>query len=506
MKPVTVCRAVMLLAMSAAGWASGQVWIVPAPAGEELSDDFEVKVETRAVPVYRCRVSAAPLNQVWPGYQRPLDQTELASFACWDMAGGGEVQVRSRRPVQTVEVRPLSLKIKPVVNGNTVTFRLPRPCSTTVEINGPHHALHLFASPPEQDAPKRGGPGVRYFGPGVHRAGRIVLESDQTLYVAGGAVVYGAVHAHGASNVRVLGRGIIDASGFERGQGGGVIRFSDCSDIVIDGVVMRDPDVWCCSLFGCREARISNVKLIGLWRYNADGIDICNSRDVAVRDCFVRAFDDCIVLKGLKWKNASYDDRPVQNVDVRGCVIWNDWGRALEIGAETCAPEIAQVTFRDCDIIRTVHIAMDIQHGDRAAVRDIRFENVRVEIDDVTPAPRMQRAREEKYAPDPKSSYCPNLLVAHVTKTFYSQDDQRGTVRNVVFKDIAVTSRVTPGSRLQGFDADHDVKGVVFENLQFNGKAVTNAAAGQIAIGPHVRDVKFIVRAMEAAPEPPARP
>jgi hypothetical protein len=100
----------------------------------------------------------------------------------------------------------------------------------------------------------------------------------------------------------------------------------------------------------------------------------------------------------------------------------------------------------------------------------------------------------------------PFLLVVHVTKTFYSQDDQRGTVRNVVFKDIAVTHRVTPASRLQGFDADHGVEGVVFDNMRFNGQAVTNAAAGQIAIGAHVRDVKFIVPAAEAAPKPPARP
>ena len=54
----------------------------------------------------------------------------------------------------------------------------------------------------------------------------------------------------------------------------------------------------------------------------------------------------------------------------------------MEIGAETCASEIADISFEDCDIIRTTHIAMDIQHGDRAAIRDIRFENLRVEVAD----------------------------------------------------------------------------------------------------------------------------
>ena len=76
-----------------------------------------------------------------------------------------------------------------------------------------------------------------------------------------------------------------------------------------------------------------------------------------------------------------------------------------------------------------------------------------------------------------------------------SQDDQRGTVRNVVFKDIAVTSRASPASRLPGLDAEHGIDGVVCENVRFNGRAMTNAAAGHISIGTHVRDVKVIMRA-----------
>ena len=50
----------------------------PAPDGEALCEDYELRVNGQLVPVYSCRVSAMPFNQVWPGYQRPVDQTELA--------------------------------------------------------------------------------------------------------------------------------------------------------------------------------------------------------------------------------------------------------------------------------------------------------------------------------------------------------------------------------------------------------------------------------------------
>ena len=95
----------------------------------------------------------------------------------------------------------------------------------------------------------------------------------------------------------------------------------------IDGVILRDPDVWCLSAFGCRNLEISNVKLVGLWRYNADGIDICNCQDVVIRNSFVRAFDDAIVLKGLNWgQEASTSARSATCAFTTWC-IWCDWGR-----------------------------------------------------------------------------------------------------------------------------------------------------------------------------------
>ena len=84
------------------GGAQSQGGVVSwaAPAGEKLFEDYTLRVNGQAVPVYSCRVSAMPFNQVWPGYQRPLDQTELAGFAYWGMSGPVEVEVTSKRALQ----------------------------------------------------------------------------------------------------------------------------------------------------------------------------------------------------------------------------------------------------------------------------------------------------------------------------------------------------------------------------------------------------------------------
>ena len=330
----------------------------------------------------------------------------------------------------------------------------------------------------------------------MHHPGKIVLESNQTVYVAAGAVVYGSISAQKANNIRILGRGIVDVSESERGKGGGAIRLRDCSDIRIDGLVLRDPDVWCCTLLGCRNAEISNVKCVGLWRYNSDGIDLCNSQDIHVHDCFVRAFDDCIVLKGLMGggggKSAvSFVDRPVRGILVERCVIWNDWGRALEIGAETSTPEIADVVFRDCDIIRTDYIAMDIQHGHRANVHDIRFENIRVEADDVQPAARHSEDPRREVR-DRSEGRLPALSHVHRHRpNSWSANPNHGVVRNIIFS-ITVTSKLFLPSRFQELDVQHDVKGVTIENVRVNGRRCANAEEVHLEIRPHVSDVNFV--------------
>ena len=466
--------------------------IYPQLGDEKPSEDCSVSVNGKPVFVYRARVSAVPLNQVWPGYQRPIDQTELASFAYWDMSGPVKVEVVSNRPIKKVAIRPLSYGIEPVVRDDRITFQMSKPGYVSVEVNGYHHALHLFPSPVEEGRPNPDDPKVRYFGPGIHQAGVISLKSGETVYIAGGAIVHGLIRAAGVSDISILGRGILDASTFKRIGNPGPITLHGCKNVKIDGIIIRDSNVWAVTPRECEHLAISNLKLIGFWRYNADGIDIVNSQHVTIDKCFVRSFDDSIVIKGLRGGRQPAGDKPVKDVKVSECVIWNDWGRALEIGAETVAPEMSDIVFRDCDIIRTVHIAMDIQHGDRALIKDVSFEDIRFEIDDDTPKPKMQSSREEKYSLAENQRYCPRLFVLIIRENNYSHDKERGRIRNIVFKNISVTGKCFPNSYFVGHSLEHDVSDVTIDNLRVNGKVIASAEEAHLSIGKHVGKVRFV--------------
>lgn len=477
---------------------ASDVVVYPAPQGETLVEDFALTVAGQAVPVYACRVSAMPFNQGWPGYQRPLDQTELASFAYWDMTAPVDVEVVSRRPVESVAIRPTARGIQPQIDGNRIRFRLDTPQQITVEVNGTHQALHVFANP-SAPAVDPNAPGVRYFGPGVHRPGKMTLASNETIYLAGGAVVYGCIAAVDATNINILGPGVLDSSemvrDFDRnwddvaagrhiGSLGGCIHLRHCKNVTIDGPTLRDPPIWCLATFGCTDVAIVNVKLIGLWRYNADGIDICNSQNVTVRHCFVRSFDDTLAVKGMRYCS----DEPIKNILFEDCVLWNDWGKALEIGAETSASELSDITFRDCDILRTTNVAMDIQHGDRPTITDVTFERIRLEVDDVNHRPQIQTGPDDKYVDD--TNYGPAFLFIVFRRGPWSFDNEIGAIRNVVVRDCTISGKNPPGSVLEGMDAEHDIQGVTFVNLRINGKAATNIEEAKINVGPFVSDVR----------------
>jgi len=469
-----------------------QVTTYPGPAEEKASPDFTVKVDGKEVFVYTARVSAYPENRVWPGYQRPLKQTELSSFCYFDADKTVTVEIESKKKFEGLTVRPLSRNIRPAIDGNKITFTLTTPCQLVIEAPDRHHALHLFANAKEENPVRESDNNVIYFGPGIHHPGILEVKDNQTVYVAGGAVVHTLIKVQNAKNVTIKGRGILDASSFARGAGNNIL-IENCENIRIEGVILRDPPAWSLTMYDSQNITVDDIKLIGLWRYNADGIDIVNSNHVEVKNSFVRAFDDCIVLKGMKRQNTV--PKNVHDVYVDNCVIWNDWGRAFEIGAETVADSIYRCTFRNSDIIHFAHIALGIQNGDRARIFDINYENIRIE-DPIT---------DQFFLGDPENpenvdpflvetsglGVLGHLIWVYLNKNPYSKDNIRGNVFNISYRDIKYTSAYMPQITFIGYDSDHAVSGITFDNVSINGKKIRNVTDGNMKFNDYAKNINF---------------
>ena len=493
------------------------VTIYPFPAGAPENHRYDVYVNKERVTAHEARVSAMPFNRHWPGHQRTLDQTELIPFVSFEMTESTEVRVIAHADFDSALVRPSFKNIKPLCRGREITFTIPKPGQYSLEIDGSQGALLLFANPPASYHVSENDENTLYFGPGIHHPGTIELRSGQTVYLHEGAVVYGQLHAVDAENIRILGRGILDHSWIDaeeacrRADENNVnidpIRPSPiclryCRNVIIEGITVRDPAFLAVRPIACENVEIDNVKIIGCWRYNSDGIDFINSSHSRVRNCFVRSFDDSLCLKGFFFLNqgemfhngqchAVMDDVVYEN-----CIVWNDWGKALEVGIDLCAMEVKNCAFRNCDIIHCHGSAcMDVSNVDYAHVHDIAFENIRVEYDPVIQQPAIQNNDDEVFRWNPVSPYLPLLFCLTIKYSVYSFGGTvRGRIGNIDFKDIDVAAPHVPPSSFQGYDEEHKIEQVRINGLKFNGRSIDSAENAGISIGGYVDDVTVVAR------------
>jgi len=477
--------------------------VIPVPPACE---DYTVKINGKIAETNTARVSAVPFNRRWPGHQRDISQSEPVQFLSLAIDEPIEFEITPKDTFDPakLKIRPQSLGITPTVENGSIRFTLSRPAYFTVEAYGRGRALHVFADPMSQYDVDVCDENVLYFGAGEHDAGLIELKSGQTLYLDEGAVVYACIRAEDAENIKILGRGILDNSRnkekilFEASAEGNreaiknakrrhTVELRYCTNVEIDGITIRDSLVYNVRPTACRDLSIKNVKIIGCWRYNSDGIDMHNCEGVRISDCFIRTFDDSICIKGFDcyykgdveaavkadmYRNGMSYDTFCDTV-IERCTIWNDWNKALEIGAETRAEEIRDITFRDCDLIHLTNVALDCANVDYADVHDITFRDIRVEMDEQIPRYRIQKSDNEVYEnTDP--DYMPYLISAIVEfhHEYSAGGTRRGKNRDIRFGNISLLSPRAPRLRFKGYDETHKTENISIQNLTHNGVRV----------------------------------
>lgn len=467
--------------------------IYPIPEETKKCNHFAVKINGQPIEAYSCTVSAIPFNTPWPGHQRPIDQAEEASFIYFDTDEVVNIELDAWKDFSDLRIRPLSKNIKAEVDGRNIKFSAGVG-QYTVELDGHHNALHIFINPIKEYNVDINDENVIYFGAGIHRPGAIELKSGQTLFVDGGAVVHASVRSEDSENIKIIGHGIIDYEEFERHDPlrwgyDGLINLVRCRNVTVDGVVLKDSSWWTITAFKNENVIIDNAKAIGMWRYNADGFDMVNCSNVIIKNCFLRTFDDSIVFKGLKIvlpdrygqilaDDPKYvcDNRNVENHLVENCVIWCDWGRSLEIGAETCADEYVNIKYKNCDLIHNESVAMDIQNGDRANVHNVSYEDIRVEYSKYEKRGKIQDNDEQLYVP--REEMIPaNLMFADMYVGLWSQDMRYGHTHDVSYKNITVymdEGVPMPLTQFIGGTPDNLAEDITMENIVINGKRITN--------------------------------
>ncbi len=447
------------------GWGAtagaAKVVTYPAPAGEVLSSEYQVQAADQQVDVYMARVLDPPFAGKEWDYGGPY------SFANFDVSGPVTVRIVSKRPLGNVAIRPLSSAVRStLVDDHTLNLTLDQPRKLSVEPDGKKGPLLLFANPIETDAPKPDDKDVVYFGPGVHKPEKILLQSNQTLYIAGGAVVKAEVLAEG-TNIRIRGRGILDGSDWEwrKGPVGNLIAIRNSADVELTGITLRGSSHWTIVPKNCQRVTVRNVKLCNSRVQNDDGINPCNSQDVLITDCFIRSDDDCVALKGLDF---SAQNSNVERITVENSILWCDRARIFLLGHESRAAFMRNVTLRNLDIIHFTMTPFLLEPGEDMRLEDINIEGIRI---------HGEGQRE--------------LIRLRPVVNQYMRKKAPGSIRNVHFKNVVLEGQ--PGDylvQIEGADPEHDVNDVVFEGVSIAGSKVTEESK-RVSIGAHTKNVRF---------------
>ena len=371
-------------------------------------------------------------------------------FVIIDGLERGELCIELDFAPEKLVLRPLSMGIKPVIDGKKVTINIEKPCNISLEADDFYMGIFAYG---ESKVDVQSYDHIIHFEEGVHEAGTIDIENDNTaVFIDEGAFVHGKIVAKDRKNIAVFGNGIISMQRYEKTpikKYGYIIDFAHCSDIKICDVTLTDCGRWNTKIMGCKDIEINNIKIIGS-RGNSDGIDICSTQNALITNCFTRVWDDSLVVK-------AFNEGDCENIVFRNCVLWNDFARPIEIGVELRCEHVRDVYFEDIDIIHssTGYPVLGIHHGDRAKVENIHFKNIRIED-----APAAQ------------------LFDIRITDSVWNSDSQKGSISDIYFEDISINSEsdvLYSNSRLQGFCDNIKVSNVYIKNISKNGHYVTNA-------------------------------
>ena len=268
---------------------------------------------------------------------------------------------------------------------------------------------------------KAGGGTVEVPG-GEYTVGTVQLRDNVTLHLEAGATLFASqqsadyvkdvralIFAENAKNISVTGKGTIDglarydydnvrgadpeiAKEQEIARQAGIemkryyrsreamniflFVINDCTNVQLSDVSLLNAPLWTVRLNDCDRVSVRGVYIYSDLEkgVNADGIDICSSKNVVISDCIITTADDAIVLKAIARNGKKANT--VENVTVTNCVLTSS-STPLMIGTETEA-DIRHVIFSNC-VIRNSNKGFGINVQDGAVVSDVIFSNLTIE-------------------------------------------------------------------------------------------------------------------------------
>ncbi len=254
------------------------------------------------------------------------------------------------------------------------------------------------------------GGGTVYLPSGQYLTGSLFLRNNISLRLDSGATILGSenpvdypiIHSRwegkhqdthaslitgqNLNNISVTGRGTIDGRGAKWWQAKKdgtlahprprLISFSDCTNVLIEGITAINSPSWTINPVHCQNVIIHGITIINpADSPNTDGINPDSCRLVRISDCYVSVGDDCITIKS--GTEHEHPDRyaPCRDITITNCTLERGHGGVV-IGSEMSGG-VKNVVISNCVFIGTDRgIRIKSRRGRGGAIEDIRVSNL----------------------------------------------------------------------------------------------------------------------------------
>lgn len=438
-----------------------QVFTYDAPEGAPLKHDYEVFIQPRGgkewtkIDTYMAKVNAPIGNN--------KHKVCEISYAFFDFTGDVLVKVVCKnKKYKQARIRPdYRGVIANVQNDSTVQFLLFQPENVSVEFDGSiTDNLLLFTSKPpvsveeaRQEA-KRQGREFVYYAPGFYTEDSIEVQSNTTYYLAGGAYFTGTFAINKAHDVSILGRGVARP---QKGYEGCHVYQS--RNVLVDGLILNT-----CPIGESHDVTLHDVKSISFPQWG-DGLNVFGGCTNILYDrVFCRNSDDCTTAyatrKGFRGS--------VNGVTMRNSTLWADVAHPIMIGIHgigdksEVSDSICNLRYENIDILCQSEPQVDYQGclaincGDNNVVKDVVFDNIRIENIHQGSLFHVKTCYNSKYCSAPGRS-----------------------VEDVLFRNIRYYGEQPYMSIISGYDENHKVRNITFEGLKINGQTIYDKMPGK---------------------------
>ncbi|HEX2959793.1 MAG TPA: hypothetical protein VHO70_23355 [Chitinispirillaceae bacterium] len=429
-------------------------------------------------------------------------------YAHFSLEGTATIQVTVNESFNSYTLSPKSRKISATKSGNTITFKTG-PDYLVLKVDS-KELLFILIDPPEVNPPKLtdtnvknimdysvdnkggkletkniqtaineasgGSKNILYFPAGKYLTGEIFLKSNMTMYLEGGAVLYGSdntadfnsgsggmntegmqhalVRFLNCKNSKLIGRGVLEGNGKlirSKGLNTCVVKMDESSNVLVDGVIARNSSYWNTLPYRSDSVTIRNYKVINCRPTskdynNTDGVDFDECTNSSLYNAFLYCGDDPMAVKNefQTWNGKATMN--TKNIHHEKIVTYSN-SASCKIGTKTMGQSMSNVTFKDIDIIKAGR-ALVIDAIDNAVIENVRFEDIRIEATGVL------------------------IDIQNTSKPSWRTTANQCIVKNTYLTNVASDANST--INLKGISSQYNINGINFSNFTVQGKAVTS--------------------------------